>query len=342
MPEYANPDPVRVVFLDGDKAIVSDEFTVGREINKDFAMSLYTGTAGDIQASYKGKTYTVNMGMGTLSVLGTTDQVKVNPVAQEAPADGAPGAAAETGTKYTINNSEVEVKDSTGVSLLFDEIINHEGSDRTDQLQDRAANYLQEVGQSPSSGKRFAYELKYLDLVDAHNGNAWVTADKDLTVYWPLPDGAGTGTVRVLHFVDLHRDMTTGQIEDSIPDSTVEPIAAQVTENGQYVTFSVGSGGFSPFALVWEENISHGSDGGHTGGSDDDKEDDDSDRPSDPSDTGVSGWLDTDDHRAYLTGYPGGLFEPDNSMTRAEVAQMFYALLNDKSVTITRSIPDVP
>ena len=62
----------------------------------------------------------------------------------------------------------------------------------------------------------------------------------------------------------------------------------------------------------------------------------------DPSVTGVSRWLNTTDHIAYLTGYPGGAFGPNNNMTRAEVAQMFYALLNNKNVTITKTFPDVP
>ena len=62
----------------------------------------------------------------------------------------------------------------------------------------------------------------------------------------------------------------------------------------------------------------------------------------DPETTGVARWLNVDDHIAYLTGYPGGAFGPDNSMTRAEVAQMFYALLNNKNVTITKTFPDVP
>ena len=62
----------------------------------------------------------------------------------------------------------------------------------------------------------------------------------------------------------------------------------------------------------------------------------------DPTVTGVSRWLNTTDHIAYLTGYPGGAFGPDNNMTRAEVAQMFYALLNNKNVTITKTFPDVP
>ena len=62
----------------------------------------------------------------------------------------------------------------------------------------------------------------------------------------------------------------------------------------------------------------------------------------DPSVTGVTRWLNTTDHTAYLSGYPGGTFGPDNSMTRAEVAQMFYALLLNKDVTITKSFSDVP
>ena len=62
----------------------------------------------------------------------------------------------------------------------------------------------------------------------------------------------------------------------------------------------------------------------------------------DPDDTGVSNWLNTEDHAAYLSGYPGGSFGPDLSMTRAEVAQMFYALLRDKDVPITVTFLDVP
>ena len=61
-----------------------------------------------------------------------------------------------------------------------------------------------------------------------------------------------------------------------------------------------------------------------------------------PDDSGVSNWLETDDHNAYLTGYPDSTFRADRNMTRAEVAQMFYALLLDKNVTITKSFSDVP
>ena len=61
----------------------------------------------------------------------------------------------------------------------------------------------------------------------------------------------------------------------------------------------------------------------------------------DPDDTGVSDWLETGAHMAYLTGYPDGAFGPDRNMTRAEVAQMFCNLLLDKEVTATVTFADV-
>ena len=66
------------------------------------------------------------------------------------------------------------------------------------------------------------------------------------------------------------------------------------------------------------------------------------DQPADPDDTGVSDWLNTKDHLAYLAGYPGGTFGPDQNMTRAEAAQMFYNLLLEKDVKITVEFEDVP
>ena len=61
-----------------------------------------------------------------------------------------------------------------------------------------------------------------------------------------------------------------------------------------------------------------------------------------PDDTGVSQWLNTKDHMAYLHGYDDGTFSPDSRMTRAEAAQMFYNLLLDKEVPVTVSFQDVP
>ena len=61
-----------------------------------------------------------------------------------------------------------------------------------------------------------------------------------------------------------------------------------------------------------------------------------------PDDTGVSRWLNTTDHFAYLRGYGSGAFGPNDNMTRAEVAQMFYNLLLDRQIPVTVSFTDVP
>ena len=60
-----------------------------------------------------------------------------------------------------------------------------------------------------------------------------------------------------------------------------------------------------------------------------------------PGDTGVDKWLRTDEHNSYITGYGNGLFGPENSVTRAQIAQIFYRLLKDQNVTATVNFSDV-
>lgn len=247
----------RVQFTKADGTVIpSDEFEVGREVNTSFQMGLYKGSGGtevgEIVVIENGVEYAVDSSpTGTLTVRGTTEDVSITSVSSTAPADGKPGAVADASTTYTINDSDVAVTDGD-VSLLFDGIINNEGNDRTGQLEQRAAEALSDENIAPAANHHFVYELKYLDLVDANNGNAWVKASDDLTIYWPLPEGADTNTLKVLHFKDLHRNMTTGQIEEEIARCKVEIITPTVS--GNHVTFEIGSGGFSPFALVWEED----------------------------------------------------------------------------------------
>ena len=64
---------------------------------------------------------------------------------------------------------------------------------------------------SPGEGRAYRYQFHYLDLVDAFNGNAWVSAEYGTTVYLPYPDGITAGTaaergVKVIHYKDLHRE----------------------------------------------------------------------------------------------------------------------------------------
>ena len=404
VPDGTDQDPVRVQFTDAAGTVqTSDTFDVGSAVNTRFDMSIYRGAAGEVTATIDETTYYVALNTGTLTVRGTTEEVEYAAVTSEdalALQAGMPAVTAPEGTVYTINGSEVRVQDTVGVSLLFDEIINNEDNDRTDQLDERAN---EELG-TTSNTRHYAF--KYLDLVDRNNGNAWVAAldesgaGADVTVYWPLPEGVTSSTsFRLLHFEGLHRDMQTGQIEDSISDCTVSEITSY-TVTDTHVVFQVGSGGFSPFALVWETSsgstggttrytitasadeggsispsgsvrVRRGSDQGFTITAAEGYEISDVlvDGQSvgavrtytfenvraghtiravftyvgvaDPDDTGVSGWLDTENHGAYLQGYPGGLFGPDDNMTRAEVAQMFYNLLLDQDVERTVAFDDV-
>ena len=53
-------------------------------------------------------------------------------------------------------------------------------------------------------------------------------------------------------------------------------------------------------------------------------------------------YLNTEDHIVYMYGDDNGNFRPDASVTRAEVAQIFYNLLINKDVAITTTFSDVP
>jgi hypothetical protein len=57
-------------------------------------------------------------------------------------------------------------------------------------------------------------------------------------------------------------------------------------------------------------------------------------------DNDVSQLLLTDRHIQYIHGYPGNVFRPERNMSRAEVAQMFYNLLVEPEVRLTRRFPD--
>lgn len=84
---------------------------------------------------------------------------------------------------------------------------------------------------------------------------------------------------------------------------------------------------------------SHG--GGSTGGHDSSTPPP-SPLPEDPGQTGVSSLLNTTDHNAYLRGYSPVRFGPEDAMTRAQAAQLFYGLLKDRAVPITVTFTDVP
>lgn len=419
----AEQEPVRVQFINAQGQIVTeDQFDVGRNVNQELTMTLYKGKVGVINAIYDGVKYPIQLGESTLTVRGVTDEAQYATVTDgtTAPIEGKPAVTAESGTSYTINGSNVPVEDASGVALLFDSIIDASGEDRTGLLENKAEDTMGTLNKEPASGNRFAYSFQYLDLVDTNNGNAWVKASKDVTIYWPYPAGTNKETVfTLLHFEGLHREMDTTEIGDQIAKCKVSEVTIE-EKTDTHIVLKVGSAGFSPFALVWEEKIptytitatsngngsitpagvttvqeggsqnytikadsgyhisdvkvngvsvgvvesydftnvqsnqtiavtfsrnSSGGGGGgggsHTKPSDPDEDIPDKPGPADPFDTGVGNWLNTKDHNAYLGGYGGGLFGPDDNMTRGQAAQMFYNLLLDKDVPITVSFTDV-
>lgn len=248
---------VRVQFTtsDGTK-VTSDEFKVGREVNTTFAMSLYTGAAGQVTANYDGQSYSIIIAEGTLSVRGTTSDVQYG----GAPSAGKPGMSVAEDTVFRINDSDVLVDDS-GVALLFDKIIDTNSENRTKALIQRAESEQGLTLPGDAEAGTRSYELRYLDLVDTHNGNTWVTATdgqgngRGVTVFWPLPEGTNKNTeFSLVHFKDLDRDMAAVDVESKIENCKVESVPVEVTDT--HVTFTVKSGDFSPFALVWSNEPS--------------------------------------------------------------------------------------
>lgn len=241
--------PVRLEFKKGDLTITEDTFDVNLNLNQTLDMTVY-GEGIDQELvffEYEGNQYDISVGIGKLTVRGTSDQVQYGVVNEEI-ADGAPGLKAESGTTYVVNDSTVTVEDPSGIALLFDDVIETntvEDVTNTDLLKKRADTYL--GGADPDR----QYEFKYLDLVDQNNGNAWVKANGTLTVYWPLPANADPDTLQILHFADVDRSTEADDIADEISGCDVEKVTIKEV-TGTHVVFEVTNSSFSPFALVYE------------------------------------------------------------------------------------------
>ena len=254
VPQGTGQDPTRVQFELNGTLVTSDKFTVGEHVNQTLKMSLYKGDVGTITVEIGDKTYLVDSSAAaTLTVRGTTENEQyatAGTTFDQTSNAGEPGLTAPTGTTYTINDSDVKANASS-VALLFDDIIEESAgsTERAEALAEKGDKKLGAVG----ANREYAYEFKYLDLVDRNNGNVWVKASNDVTVYWPLPEGADATTLKVLHFKDLHREMDSDSVESAIEGCDVEVIESEVTDT--HVVFEIGEAGFSPFALVWEEAI---------------------------------------------------------------------------------------
>lgn len=257
-------NPVRVEYFNGDESYTNDNFDVSAvdELYADCSIRLYTDTTdtGTVTAYVKGfedipcKIDSSNT--ATLRVRALEDwdgSIASNPVftvgtpTEELEPETA--AVDGNGSSFTLNDTSVPVEDSSKVGLLFDDIID-EDANRTEAL---LRNTDDQLGEVPDGYTRH-YQAKYLDLIDTMNGNAWVTASNNVTVYWAYPEGTDQNTnFELTHFRDLHRDNSEGDNSGY----SINEIDASEKENipitkGEYgITFEVSPAGFSPFVLTW-------------------------------------------------------------------------------------------
>ena len=153
--------------------------------------------------------------------------------------------------------------------------------------------------------------MAYLDLVDTQNGNTVVTLGNQqaLTIYWPMPaDADEDGAFYLVHYTGMDRESASDTGDLAGTAHTVEKI--QATRDGDHLVFTAGS--FSPFVLVYEKESSGG--GGSTGGG---------------GGGGSRPTLNTEDHYSYIIGYSDGTLQPYGTITRGEVATIFFRLLTD-------------
>ena len=155
----------------------------------------------------------------------------------------------EVGDDQNFNINDAESADGVDVAvgavhLLADEIEQLEGENNLVQTAQKKAGFA-------SSGT----DAQYLDLVDADNGNAWLTPDEGetVTVYWPYPAGTDKSTTfKLFHYEGMDRDAVNTAAADSL--NPKEMTIVEKTDTG--LTFKTDN--FSPFVLVWDTTTSTG------------------------------------------------------------------------------------
>ena len=313
---FTDQESVRVTYTGSDgQAHISDSFNPSavNDLFTTYEIAIYAGGAGKVEATVNGVRYGIATGTGTLHVRAVEDSeenpvVSVETTVTEPVASGEAAISAPANTSYTLNDTSVAVEPE-GVGLLFDSIIDTD-ADRTGAL---LAALEGEYNIDIASGN---YQAQYLDLVDANNGNAWVKASGNVTVYWGYPEGTDSSdNFTLYHFTDLHRDGSNSGFDIAdIGSSDIEVV--EVTKTAYGIAFEVESGGFSPFVLVWSDTYNPPI----------------IIPPVEPEEPDYTpNWLNTTDHFGYIIGYEDGTVKPNAGITRAEVATIFFRLLTDEA-----------
>ena len=351
-----NNYPVRLEIKDGDTFKTTDDFDFAIDsLYETYPMRLYNTPDLDrelvtAQIKVNGNWTDVNdesvlgegtvrgiaRGFGTLTIRGTVDEEPVTTIGTEAPIDEVTQiTAVESGKEdnvYNVNGSGIPVIDQDAVQFLADTIVDPEGTS-TAQLKEAAQ------AENTAITDDYTFDFSYLDLVDTSNGNAYVTlADENtmsVDLYWPYPEDMDKSEpVYIVHYDGLDRDFNGANLADELNKDDVSVNVYSVdsdeftltdTGNGYKITTST----FSPFAIVYKQEQSVTPDPGPGGGGD-------PDRPG----------LNLEDHYSYIVGYPEDYrtgeatddeslwpVKPQGKITRAEVATIFYRLLNNETRT---------
>lgn len=306
---------VRLQFTDDGNIITTDNIRMEEGVvSANYEMTIYDGglNQSEIQAVFSagGDTLvcSVDIGTGHLLVKSVTDEgTSTNEIVTSADTvDANQITAVDNGNvTYYVNDSEVQV-DPGRVQLLVDSVSNSDAFDAA-----MGADALAKVAATDNTLSAPQYEMAYLDLVDTQNGNTVVTLGNQqaLTIYWPMPaDADEDGAFYLVHYTGMDRESASDTGDLAGTAHTVEKI--QATRDGDHLVFTAGS--FSPFVLVYEKESSGG--GGSTGGG---------------GGGGSRPTLNTEDHYSYIIGYSDGTLQPYGTITRGEVATIFFRLLTD-------------
>lgn len=232
--------------------VTEDDFTIDDHLDQDLIMEVYGEgvDAGYVALEYDGASYQIATDTGMLKVRTATEDAEYGDL-EDGVVTGEPSLTAPQDTTYYINDKEVQVANTEGIALLFDDIVENndvDGVSNTDLLEQRVDK---ELGTESTTRQ---YEPKYLDLVDRNNGNVWVAADQDVTVYWPLPEGTTKNTqFSLFHFEGMHREMGVDEVADDILNTPlVEDMSDEIQVTDTHIVFKISRAGFSPFVLTWD------------------------------------------------------------------------------------------
>lgn len=265
-----NAHPQLLITDENGNSWTNDNFPISDALYETFTTSITSSDNGAVL----GDNFTASVQMETIdldcdvtvktgnlyvrAVMDKEDDATFTAIQEEGtqPTQGNPMATAPKDTVYYINGEDglPIVAENAEPSLMYDDLITDENhKERLDWVKEKAEAVCTANGWFKSAGiSDPQYLFKYLDLVDAKNGNVVLQPNQEVTVYMPLPEGTDAQTEFVLlHYEGVDRTMEPDELQNSIAQAQVEKLDAKVV--GDHIVFQTDS--FSPFALVWDKEV---------------------------------------------------------------------------------------